>query len=200
MRYTLQQIKQGTGFDRHALFEIVDTRREEQQKSLQEIGEGAAECLAEMVNALECDYDRRETLRSERDDWKPDPNDEPGCPATWAEANPDDAAELADIETCAGDCESEDDARERIQEDPLCIELSGTWSVGSEPEAERAYILLGTGGPAVRIVCELDSDMQPRRAWIEAQDWGTAWTEYHGDAISRDQLLKYCSVFYFGEG
>jgi hypothetical protein len=45
---------------------------------------------------------------------------------------------------------------------------------------------------------ELDQYLQPCRAWIEYQDWGTPWTEAPG-IISQDVLLQYCHQFYFGE-
>lgn len=155
---------------------------DQKYEALQEIGARCASCLAEMVAALNCDYDRLEELESHGD-----------------EISPDDTDEYDELKAAAGDCESREDAERRIQEDPLSIELNGTWTLGDSPVADRAFILLGTGGPAVRIVCELDYDNEPRRAWVEAQDWGTAWTEYTGGAISQDDLLTYCSCFYFGE-
>ena len=91
-----------------------------------------------------------------------------------------------------------EDAEQRIHEDPLSIELTGTWTIGETPVADRALILLGTGGPATRIVCELDEHMQPHRAWIQAQDWGTPWTDVLG-GVDSDALLTYCQQFYFGE-
>lgn len=177
-----------------------NTREAQKYQALQEIGETSAKCLAEMVAALECDYDRLEELREEREGWEEDEDLPEPRAKHWAIAYPDEAEELAELEAAAGDCEDREDAEQRIQEDPLSIELSGTWSAGTTPEADRAIILLGTGGPAVRIVCELNSSMEPCRAWIEAQDWGTSWTEYRGNAISHDDLLTYCSQFYFGEG
>lgn len=159
---------------------MSDENNRETYAKLQDIGRDCASCLAEMVAALNCDYDRLEYLKDNV-------------------SGPDETEELTELQAAAGDCESRDDAEQRIQEDPLSIELSGTWVLGETPVADRALILLGTGGPATRIVCELDDDREPRRAWVEAQDWGTAWTEYTGDVISQDDLLTYCRCFYFGE-
>ncbi len=106
--------------------------------------------------------------------------------------------ELAQLEQAAGDCEDREDAERRIQEDPLSIELSGTWSPGDDPTPDRAYILLGTGGPAMRIVCEFGHGTEPSRAWIQAQDWFTPWTDFIGH--DNETLLSYCRCFYFGEG
>jgi hypothetical protein len=160
------------------------SNQDDKYAELQAIGESAAKALAEMVAAVQCDYDRLRELGE----------------TPVGELDTDELEELAELKEAAGECESEDDAHERIQEDPLSIELSGTWNVCSTPVADKAIILLGTGGPAVRIVCELDSYMQPQHAWIEAQDWFQPWTEYLGNAISRGDLLGYCSHFCFGEG
>jgi hypothetical protein len=175
---------------------------------LQAIGKGAAECIAEMVAALECDYDRLAELREHKADWikeNPgkflDPND---TRSNYSLANPDEAEELAELEEAAGDCGDRDDAERRIQEHPLSIEMRGAWyGYGTEPaDAGRPVefkILLSTGGPATEILGELDEHGQPRRAYIQAQDWGTPWTDCP-KAIDQDTLLTYCRCFYFGEG
>lgn len=108
-----------------------------------------------------------------------------------------DAEELAELEAAAGDCTDEDDARQRIQEDPLSVEVRSDWaSPGEELTAGEFQILLCTGGPAVRIMGELDRG-EPVRAWLEYQDWGTPWTQYF-DASS-DTLCQYASHFFFGK-
>lgn len=181
-------------------------------KSLQDIGRCAYECIAEMVAALECDYDRLEELRTDLRAVCDEQHGEQG--ATFSEFKEwlakiaadnncgdycGDVTELAELEQAAGECENRDDAERRIHEDPLSIELSGTWVLGEQPKANKALILLDTGGPATRIVCDLDDDMQPTRAYLQTQDWGTPWTDYvAGD--TGDTLLTYCRQFYFGEG
>ena len=160
------------------------------ERSLQDIGRDAAECIADMVAALECDYDRLEELREAKADYAKEGLQD------FTGDYPDESAELIELEDAAGDCADREDAEQRIHEHPLDIELSGTWSLGETPVADRALILLGTGGPATRIVCELDEHMQPHRAWIEAQDWGTPWTAVHG-GVDSDALLTYCQQFYF---
>jgi hypothetical protein len=176
-------------------------------KALQDIGECTARGLAEMVAALECDYDRLEELRGIRADWSAenpgrflDPKD---TRSNWGLAMPDEAEELDALSEAAGDCESQDDARERIQEDPLSIEVRSDWhTIDSDPDMNKPAefcILLGTGGPAVRIIGELNEHGEPTRARLQTQDWFTPWTDYRGDAISSDDLLTYCQQFYFGE-
>lgn len=170
-----------------------------------------AESIAAMVAALECDYDRLEELRDERrgldeaitfaESTAPAERDYPplvaarAALAEWIEEN---GEELTELEWAAGDCTSQDDAEQRIQEDPLSIELTGKWTPGEAPEAGGFEILLTTGGPALRIVGELSSG-EPYRAWLEHQDWYESWQEYHGDVGAQETLLTYCRQFYFGE-
>ncbi len=163
------------------------TKDAEKDAALQSIGDSAAASLAEMVAALECDYDRLEELREMRDD---------GTDATMTD---DDREELAELTAEAGDCESRENAEQRIHEDPLSVEVRSGWaSSKDEFEPEEFCILLGTGGPATRIIGELNNG-QPSRARLQVQDWFTPWTDYRGDKISSDDLLTYCSCFYFGE-
>lgn len=166
-----------------------------------EIGGPAYASIAEMVAALSCDYKRREELREERDNWEPsDPNDDPQyrdmpLAEQWAARFPDDAEELAALDAAAGDCEDHDEARRRIEDDPLSLRVFGEL-VSGEWEADRFELLLTTGGPAVRIVGEL-RDGWPHSAQLEVQDWGTPWTEYMG--ADADTLLTYCRCFYYGD-
>jgi len=149
------------------------------------IGEPAFESIAEMVAAVEVDWERLEELREhERNQ------------SQWENETPDEAEELAELEAAAGDCEDEEDAQRRIEEDPLSIELGGWWTPGSEPEATEYRILLGTGGPATRIVGDLDEHREPSSARLEVQDWFKPWTEYPCD---ESVLLGYVSRFYMGE-
>lgn len=92
---------------------------------------------------------------------------------------------------------SEDRARERIQEDPLNLELRGTWQPGEKPEADEAVLLLSTGGPAVRLIVGLGQYAEPSWARLEAQDWFLPWTPYHG--ADEGMLLEYAACFYYGE-
>lgn len=165
------------------------TQGQERAEALQEIGKNAYASIVAMVNALECDYDRLAELREERAAIQPDPTDE--WDAEYGE-------ELAELTAEAGEAESREDAEQRIQEDPLSLEVRSGWvSLGDPMEAEEFNILLCTGGPAVRIRGELDQYKQPRRAWLEVQDWFTPWTQYFG--AEQAVLLTYASQFFFGE-
>ncbi len=94
----------------------------------------------------------------------------------------------------------EDAARQAIEEDALSLEVrSGWYSPGSEDnKPEEFCLLLGTGGPAVRIIGDLDGG-SPSNPKLQTQDWFTPWTDYHTTSEEDDILQKYCEVFYFGE-
>jgi hypothetical protein len=170
----------------------VEKTKDEQ---LQEIGACAYSCIEEMVAALECDYDRLEELRDERDTWEPANGAEHR--KGWAVCNPDEAAELAELEAAAGECTSREEAEQRITEDPLSLEFRSGWVTNrDEMEPEEFCLLLSTGGPAVRIVGEIHQG-QAHRPRLEVQDWFTPWTEFRG--YSQATLETYCNCFYFGD-
>ena len=96
-------------------------------------------------------------------------------------------------------------ARENIQDNALSVQVRGPWYSPGEPFQKTGpveyEILLCTGGPAVRIVGELDEHGQPDSAVLEHQDWGTPWTEAKGlTFFDSATLLRYAQFFYFGEG
>lgn len=98
-----------------------------------------------------------------------------------------------------GDQDAEEEATLRIQEDALSCEVRSGWTMlGEELKAEEFCILLCTGGPACRIVGDLDSG-EPSRPRLQYQDWGTPWTELVLDSAGYEALLTYCQQFYFGE-
>ncbi len=92
-----------------------------------------------------------------------------------------------------------DDAMQAIQEDALDVQVRSDWhspsSLTSTPPSEY-FILLCTGGPAVRITGYLDEHMQPYTAEIEYQDWFTSWETF---PCSKAPLLTYVMQFHFGE-
>lgn len=101
-----------------------------------------------------------------------------------------------------------DDARERIEERPLSIEVRGDWHTLGEPSEDAEYkVLLTTGGPALRIIGELDESHTPSTAHLEYQDWGIPWMEFNLDEDAADAddspqavaLLYWVQQLYFGE-
>lgn len=110
-----------------------------------------------------------------------------------------DREEFEDLKRDAGEFANREEVEERIQEDPLSVQVrSGWYSPGETPEPGQFEILLCTGGPAVRIMGELDQHNEPAGAWLEYQDWGTPWTLYYEQGAG-DVLVEYARQFYFGE-
>ena len=92
-----------------------------------------------------------------------------------------------------------EEAIRAIQEDPLSVEVKSGWhSPEEKDEATEYQILLCTGGPAVRIIGDLDEHGNPETAYIEHQDWFTPWRRFKTTGEESDTLLKYAQQFYFG--
>jgi hypothetical protein len=93
-------------------------------------------------------------------------------------------------------------AQTTIYEDPLEVEVRGDWyAVGAHHSNTSEFkILLCTGGPAVRIVGDLNEYDEPESATVQHQDWFTPWEPLHGLADAEDEaVLEYCRQFYFAE-
>ena len=93
----------------------------------------------------------------------------------------------------------EDADSDAIWENALEVSVRSDWhSPGDNDNSpSEYYILLCTGGPAVRISGELGRYCEPDSAEIQYQDWGTPWTTYH--EADEDKLLEYAQYHYFGE-
>jgi hypothetical protein len=176
--------------------------------------------IVEMVQALNCDFDRLDELKDEKESLEYAINEAHDDLAASqkqgletelhieAVTNANDAmdefrndgreSELNALMSEAVGNQDRDAALDAIQEDPLSVEVRSGWgSVGDGMQAEEFNILLCTGGPAVRIRGEIGQHSQPTRAWMEYQDWGTGWVQFY-DA-EQSVLLAYCSEFYFGD-
>jgi hypothetical protein len=99
---------------------------------------------------------------------------------------------------------SGDQIMERVQETPLSIQARSGWhNAGEKVEDEEFYILLTTGGPALRIIGDMKNGMPYGDFTMEVQDWGTPWTEYRPAVYSEDDwadaLDWFVGCFYFGE-
>lgn len=115
-------------------------------------------------------------------------------------ADDTDAEELQALEDEAGGCSDADEARQRIEEGALSVDVRSDWgAVGDTLEADEYRILLCTGGPAVQIIGDLDRGA-PCSVRLMYQDWGTPWTELVGISDEeREALMIYANAFYFGE-
>ena len=99
----------------------------------------------------------------------------------------------------AGDEAAEDAAREEIWYLPLEVTVRSGWQrPGEAMEPEEYQILLATGGPAVRIVGDLDLWGEPATAVLQYQHWGIPWTEYPADGEEAQALLEFARQFYYG--
>lgn len=183
----------------------------------EEQAEAQYSSIVQMLAALTCDYDRLTELKDEREELAEAVKDaeneytaakeDGGAGEQWAELErarealtqweTDNAEELAELEDAAGDCTDEDAARDNIQESPLEVQVRSDWTnPGETLEAGEFMILLCTGGPAVRIVGELDRGT-PCRAWLEYRDWDTPWIKWFSG--SSDTMCEYAANFFFGE-
>ena len=100
----------------------------------------------------------------------------------------------------AGDEAAEDATREEIWDLPLEVLVRSGWHrPGEDAGTPEAYqILLATGGPAVRIVGDLDLWGEPATAVLQYQHWGIPWTEYPADDEEAQALLEFARQFYYG--
>lgn len=103
-----------------------------------------------------------------------------------------------------------DEVRERIEESALSVRVRSEWyAPGETPKAGEYEILLTTGGPALRIIGELDDYGQANNARLEYQDWFEPWTRfspYQEDGATIEEasaaesdVLTFAQCFYFGE-
>tara|TARA_R100001509_G_scaffold161690_1_gene131512 strand:+ start:1784 stop:2263 length:480 start_codon:yes stop_codon:yes gene_type:complete len=99
----------------------------------------------------------------------------------------------------------QDAVTDYAREMPLTVMVRSDWQpVGGSFsfQAQEFKILLSTGGPACRIIGELDSGsvawQSGCRPVMQHQDWFKPWTEISYD-IDTNALLWFCEQFYFGE-
>ena len=90
---------------------------------------------------------------------------------------------------------------ERAREQALSIEFRSGWYSSPESVAdlkpEEFKILLSWGGPALRIIGELD-EYGPVNPKLQHQDWGTPWTDFEITEDQQKALNWFCNCFYFG--
>jgi hypothetical protein len=124
---------------------------------------------------------------------------------TGADLTPEQKREMREIAGGSWDGESFDDLRDdlqtRVSEDPLSVEVRSDWHTpGWDSGATEYAILLSTGGPACRIIGDLDSYGQPCSATLQFQDWYQPWQDSPSADYDEDALIWYAQQFYYGEG
>jgi hypothetical protein len=141
------------------------------------------ESIKEMVAALHVDYDMLEELRELQRD-----------------SMAGHIAELEELERQANGCADQEEAQQQIHEDPLSVQVRTGWMDPYDMKLDPSEfeILLCTGGPAVRIIGDLDEHYQPENPRIQYQDWGTPWTNYPMTNSEHKAVIEYCQQFYFG--
>ena len=97
------------------------------------------------------------------------------------------------------DYNAQDQLRESILNSALSVEFRSGWysSLDDELVPEEFKILLSWGGPALRVIGELDN-YGPVNPKLQFQDWGTLWTDFKITEDQQKALNWFCNCFYFG--
>jgi hypothetical protein len=81
---------------------------------------------------------------------------------------------------------------------PLSVLVRSDWHApGSEFTPVQFELLLSTGGPAVRIIGDLDHHTEPYRPQLQYQDWGIPWTDHPESKV--DWLEWFAGLFWYGD-
>ena len=90
--------------------------------------------------------------------------------------------------------------KESILNSALSIEFRSGWTSNpNELEIEEFKILLTWGGPALRVIGDLNQYKEPENIKMQFQDWGTLWTDFEITENQQEALNWFCNCFYFGE-
>jgi len=93
--------------------------------------------------------------------------------------------------------------KESILNSALSVEFRSGWYSSPESIAdlkpEEFKILLTWGGPALRVIGDLNQYKEPENIKMQYQDWGTYWTDFEITEEQQKALNWFCSCFYFGE-
>ena len=90
--------------------------------------------------------------------------------------------------------------QERMQEGALSVEVRDDWYVpgGKDGGPTEFRVLVSTGGPAFRIIGDLDQNGQPTDVRAEHQDWGTLWIEVELSNEEQEAVDWFAGLFYYG--
>jgi hypothetical protein len=97
------------------------------------------------------------------------------------------------------DSTSLEDAEAIISEHALSVEVRSLWhEPGGENQPGEYNILLCTGGPAVRLIGELNGYATPETVRMQYQDWATPWEDLVVTDAETEAMLTFATTFYFG--
>lgn len=111
------------------------------------------------------------------------------------------SGEMESVEVDGEEYADADELTQRVMESALSVDVRSGWTPASDVplQAEEFQILLSTGGPAMRIIGDINRGSADG-AKMEFQDWGTPWTLFCGEDEDYDAALDwFVSCFYFGE-
>ena len=108
---------------------------------------------------------------------------------------------IVELMSAMENAESEDlsdTIADQIMEMPLSVSVRSGWQTpGVNDQSPEEYeLLMGTGGPAVRIYGRLDQHGRPRSAELQGQDWFTPWERTTVDQ-DEEVLLQFAGYFYY---
>jgi len=86
--------------------------------------------------------------------------------------------------------------------EPLSILVRDDWRIphtNARKSAVEYELLMTTGGPAARIVGDLNDYGDVTSATIQCQDWFTKWATVALNEKQNEALLAYAASFYFAE-
>jgi len=90
--------------------------------------------------------------------------------------------------------------KESILNSALSVEFRSGWTSNpNELEIEEFKILLTWGGPALRVIGDLNQYKELENIKMQFQDWGTCWTDFEITENQQEALNWFCNCFYFGE-
>jgi len=102
--------------------------------------------------------------------------------------------------TCDEDYEKQEKIKESILNSALSVEFRSGWTSNpNELEIEEFKILLTWGGPALRVIGDLNQYKESENVKMQFQDWGTCWTDFEITENQQEALNWFCNCFYFGE-
>jgi hypothetical protein len=89
---------------------------------------------------------------------------------------------------------------DQLREQPASIQVRSGWHDSpSDFKPEEFKIELSGGGPATRIIGELDNNGDVWSVQPQHQNWGTPWTDLVLDDQQTIAVKWFASLFYYGE-